>query len=216
MFMKSVFSDLYLMVQLLRMEVFSYKQTFTKRLPVYILTTILIGIIVVAFTAARIATNDINQQRVNDTEQQLNEIRNQSQINIFLSIFRNNYYIALNFIAPIAGQIFFIAVMYSTAEIFAARSIQIGQNASISPYFVAFIYIFTLMFSPTVFFFGFLEFLGYALALVQSINLINSAIKSIRSKDLSMVYNELKFTILMVVIIAIVLLLAAYLESLLV
>jgi len=198
------------------MENFSITKTFTKRFTLYILATILIGLILVGLTSVIIATHSINQARVNEQETQLEEIRQKSQFEIFVAIFRNNFYIALNLIPPLAGQVFFFAVMYSTAEIFASRSIQIGENLSISPYLVVIMYIFSLMFSPDVYFFGFLEFLGYALALTQSFNLVISAISSFRKRDLNPIYNELKFTVLIIIAIAIVLLVAAFLESLLV
>jgi len=198
------------------MENFSITKTFTKRFILYILATILIGLIIIGLTSVIIATHSINQARVNEQEKQLEEIRQKSQFEIFVAIFRNNFYIALNLIPPLAGQVFFFAVMYSTAEIFASRSIQIGENLSISPYLVVIMYIFSLMFSPDAYFFGFLEFLGYALALTQSFNLINSAISSFKKRDLNPIYNELKFTVLIIIAIAIVLLVAAFLESLLV
>lgn len=197
------------------MEESSLKKRLSKRLAAYILVTILIGVILVGMSSLRIATNAINQERVQNTEKELAQIRNQTQIEIFFSIFKNNYFIALNFLPPIAGPVFFVLVMYSTAEIFAARSIELSNN-TLSPYLISFLYIFSLMFSPTVLFFGFLEFLGYAIAIAQSFYLIGSALRTIKERQIAIFTNELKFTAYTALIIALILLLAAYLESLLV
>jgi len=193
----------------------SFTKRFRKRLAAYFLATILIGVILVSMSSLRIATNAINQERVQSTEKELSKIRNQTQIEIFFSIFKNNYFIALNFLPPIAGPVFFVLVMYSTSEIFAARSIELSNN-TISPYLISLLYVFTLMFSPAALFFGFLEFLGYAIALSQSFYLIGSAIRSIKERQITILTNELKFSVYTALIIALVLLLAAYLESLLV
>ncbi len=197
------------------MEEQSLFAMFRKRLATYILVTFLVALLIIGFAELFIAFKAVNKDRVEKIENQLEDIRKRSKLEIFFSIFVNNYVISLNFLPPLAGTVFFISVIYSTSEIFASRALTIG-NYSDYAYIIPFIYIFSLMFSPTVYFFGFLEFLGYSLTLSQSFFLISSTIKSIRNRDIRYIIKELKFTFIIVMASAITLLLAAYLESLLI
>ncbi len=188
---------------------------FKKRLTTYILVTFLIAILLITFGSLFIAFNAINEKRVAEAEEHLENIRSKPRIEIFFSIFTNNYIISLNFLPPLVGQIFFVTVMYHTSEILAMRISEISNSTSESFLFL-FLVVFSLMFNPYSYFFGFLEFLGYSLTLSQSFFLISSSLKSIRNRNLQYLIDELKFTFLIVVASAIVLLLAAYLESLVV
>lgn len=193
----------------------SIASKFKSRFPAYIAVTLIIALILFAFSFSFIATNAVNKSRVSQTEHTFEQIRNQTRTEILLSIFKNNYSISLRLLPPIAGPIYFLVTMYFTSEIFAARALnETGDKLAAS--LLVFLNILALMFLPQAFFFGFLEFFGYAITLSQGFYLIRSAMNSLSLKSLKPLVNELKYTFFIVILAAFVLFFAAYLESFLV
>ena len=189
---------------------------FKKRIPYYILFTILLILIFEVFILAWL----IQGVNVSKVEKELDELSKQiEKKNLYEKtqfIFSNNYRIALLFVPPILGIFFFTIVMYNTAEFFAYYSIIRSEEWNIDPSLASLIITISLIFSYPAYFFPFLEFLGYSLTFSQGLILLARGVKTIFKGNIKEFLSEIYYTIFIIILAAVVLLIAAYLEALVV
>jgi hypothetical protein len=200
-----------------RVSLFSYiLKNFRRRILYYILFTILLFLIFEIFILAWL----IQGVNVESVEKELNQLRssiekkNLAEKTLF--IFSNNYRISLLFIPPMVGIIFFVNVMYNTAEFFAYYSVSFANEYKIDPAFASLVIILSLIFSYNSFFFPFLEFLGYSLTFSQGLILLAKGVNVIFRGGIKEIVNEIYYTIFIIILAAIVLFIAAFLEALIV
>jgi uncharacterized membrane protein YciS (DUF1049 family) len=189
---------------------------FKKRIPYYILFTILLILIFEVFILAWL----IQGVNVSKVEKELDELSKQiEKKNLYEKtqfIFSNNYRISLLFVPPILGIFFFTIVMYNTAEFFAYYSIIRSEEWNINPSLASLIITISLIFSYPAYFFPFLEFLGYSLTFSQGLILLARGVKTIFKGNIKEFLSEIYYTIFIIILAAVVLLIAAYLEALIV
>jgi uncharacterized membrane protein YciS (DUF1049 family) len=189
---------------------------FKKRIPYYILFTILLILIFEVFILAWL----IQGVNVSKVEKELDELSKQiEKKNLYEKtqfIFSNNYRISLLFVPPILGIFFFTIVMYNTAEFFAYYSIIRSEEWNIDPSLASLIITISLIFSYPAYFFPFLEFLGYSLTFSQGLILLARGVKTIFKGNIKEFLSEIYYTIFIIILAAVVLLVAAYLEALIV
>jgi hypothetical protein len=189
---------------------------FKKRIPYYILFTILLILIFEVFILAWL----IQGVNVSKVEKERDELMKQiEEKNLYEKtqfIFSNNYRISLLFIPPILGIFFFTIVMYNTAEFFAYYSIALAAQKNIDPSLASLMIIISLIFSYPTLFFPFLEFLGYSLTFAQGLILLAKGIKTIFRGNIREFLGETYYTIFIIILAAIILFIAAYLEAIIV
>jgi hypothetical protein len=189
---------------------------FKKRIPYYILFTILLILIFEVFILVWL----IQGVNVNKVKGELNELVEQiEKKNVYEKtqfIFSNNYRISLLFIPPILGIFFFTVVMYNTAEFFAYYSILRAEEWKIDPSLASLLITIYLIFSYPAYFFPFIEFLGYSLTFSQGLILLAKGVKTIFKGNIREFLSEIYYTIFIIILAAVVLLIAAYLEALIV
>jgi hypothetical protein len=106
--------------------------------------------------------------------------------------------------------------MYNTAEFFAYYSIIRAEEWNIDPSLASLIITIFLIFSYPAYFFPFLEFLGYSLTFSQGLILLARGVKTIFKGNIKEFLSEIYYTIFIIILAAVVLLIAAYLEALIV
>ncbi|MDT7865006.1 MAG: hypothetical protein RQ922_03895 [Thermoproteota archaeon] len=189
---------------------------FKKRIPYYILFTIFLFLIFEVFILVWL----IQGVNVNKVKGELDELSKQiEKKNVYEKtqfIFSNNYRISLLFIPPIIGIFFFTVVMHNTAEFFAYYSIIRAEEWNIDPSLASLIITISLIFSYPAYFFPFLEFLGYSLTFSQGLILLAKGVKTIFKGNIKEFLSEIYYTIFIITLAAIILLIAAYLEALVV
>lgn len=170
--------------------------TRTKRL----LTILIFFFISFLITAAGVLT-PLSREEAKAISKELNQRRESiKEMDIFQStssIFGNNFMICLLSFTPIAGPVFGFFVLYSTGIVIASDSIALG--------FPPFLGLISLFILPI----AWMEFLAYSIAFAESTWLTWSIIKG-KGK------NELAKTCIFIAICAIVLLAAAFIETLLI
>jgi len=185
-----------------------------KRLLMYILVTLLLGLLLFGFIVYWLNT----EFNVEQTQESLKEIRSEArEKNIYertLMIVSNNYKISILFVPPAIGWIIFTIVWSNTGKAFASDIISMQKtNMTISEMEIAFLFVIYILFFSG---FGFLELLGYALTISQGFYLIKYAIISIRERKLEKFMGEIYYTVFIILVAGLILLLAAFLEALLI
>jgi uncharacterized membrane protein YciS (DUF1049 family) len=189
---------------------------FKKRIPYYILFTILLILIFEVFILAWLIQG-VNVSKVEKERDELSkQIEKKNLYEKTQFIFSNNYRISLLFVPPILGIFFFTIVMYNTAEFFAYYSIIRAEEWNIDPSLASLIITIFLIFSYPAYFFPFLEFLGYSLTFSQGLILLARGVKTIFKGNIKEFLSEIYYTIFIIILAAVVLLVAAYLEALIV
>jgi uncharacterized membrane protein YciS (DUF1049 family) len=189
---------------------------FKKRIPYYILFTILLILIFEVFILAWLIQG-VNVSKVEKERDELSkQIEKKNLYEKTQFIFSNNYRISLLFVPPILGIFFFTIVMYNTAEFFAYYSIIRSEEWNIDPSLASLIITISLIFSYPAYFFPFLEFLGYSLTFSQGLILLARGVKTIFKGNIKEFLSEIYYTIFIIILAAVVLLIAAYLEALIV
>jgi len=189
---------------------------FKKRIPYYILFTILLILIFEVFILAWLIQG-VNVSKVEKERDELSkQIEKKNLYEKTQFIFSNNYGISLLFVPPILGIFFFTIVMYNTAEFFAYYSIIRSEEWNIDPSLASLIITISLIFSYPAYFFPFLEFLGYSLTFSQGLILLARGVKTIFKGNIKEFLSEIYYTIFIIILAAVVLLIAAYLEALIV
>jgi uncharacterized membrane protein YciS (DUF1049 family) len=189
---------------------------FKKRIPYYILFTIILILIFEVFILAWLIQG-VNVSKVEKERDELSkQIEKKNLYEKTQFIFSNNYRISLLFVPPILGIFFFTIVMYNTAEFFAYYSIIKAEEWNIDPSLASLIITIYLIFSYPAYFFPFLEFLGYSLTFSQGLILLAKGVKTIFKGNIKEFLSEIYYTIFIIILAAVVLLIAAYLEALVV
>jgi len=184
-----------------------------KRIKIYFIALFLLVLLLIFFSEYWLYVGfDVNLEK--SIISNLHQSIPTNYPDIVLYIFSNNYYIALNFLIPIIGLYNLIEVMSETSKVFSTISIETSNQLGLNPYFIAAYLILFTIFNPFFYFFGILEFLGYALTISQGTYLVIYFIRSILRRDFSDFKNELIYTVFIIILSAIILLLAAALEAL--
>jgi len=158
-----------------------------------VLTIMMFFFLSVTVTVAGILT-PLSSERASEMREEMEEIRENVSLQF---IFGNNFMICLAIFVPFAGPIFGSYVLYNTGVVIAAESIAEGL-----PSLLVLVFLFAFPFT-------WLEFLAYSMAFSQSAWLIWRIIQH-RGRD------ELVCTCILVSICAVMLLIAAITEIILI
>lgn len=133
----------------------------------------------------------LSPSEASDIKQELEQMRENISVQL---IFGNNFMICLAMFIPVAGPVFGCYVLYSTGVVIAAESLSEGL-----PPLIVFLFLFAFPFT-------WLEFLAYSIAFAQSVWLTRRIIQH-RGK------RELVNTCILISICAVMLLIAAIIET---
>ena len=171
---------------------FTFWKTSSPRIK-RILTILAFFLVSAIITIAGILT-PLSSEEANAISQELEQLQQNISVQF---IFGNNFMICLAMFVPIAGPIFGFYVLYNTGIVIAAESMTLGLPPLLT-FSILFIYPFT-----------WLEFLAYSTALAESFWLIQRVFQH-RGK------RELVNTLILIAICAIMLVVAAIIEMLLI
>ncbi|MDI6846587.1 MAG: stage II sporulation protein M [Candidatus Bathyarchaeia archaeon] len=155
-----------------------------------ILTVAAFFLLSLIITIAGVLT-PLSPSEASDIKQELEQMRENISVQL---IFGNNFMICLAMFIPVAGPVFGCYVLYSTGVVIAAESLSEGL-----PPLIVFLFLFAFPFT-------WLEFLAYSIAFAQSVWLTRRIIQH-RGK------RELVNTCILISICAVMLLIAAIIET---
>ncbi len=155
-----------------------------------ILTIVAFFLLSLIITIAGVLT-PLSASEASDIKQELEQMRGNISLQL---IFGNNFMICLAMFVPVAGPVFGCYVLYSTGVVIAAESLSEGL-----PPLIVFLFLFAFPFT-------WLEFLAYSAAFAQSVWLTWRIIQH-RGK------KELVNTCIFISICAVMLLIAAIIET---
>jgi hypothetical protein len=192
-------------------EIISYR--LKKRILVYVATVFAMLFLLILFSELWINMGfDINQV-ASDYNSVRTPIASMGYIFRIFAIFSNNYFIALLFMIPILDFLYLVGVMFNTALYFAYFSVVTAKSVNASPYTIAPFIVISPILQPYQLFFGFFEFLGYALTFSQGIYILIYLIKGIVSGNINELKNEGIYTVFIILFSAFILFAAATMES---
>ncbi|MEM0216644.1 MAG: stage II sporulation protein M [Candidatus Bathyarchaeia archaeon] len=168
----------------------------TIRRTYIIIVFFILSIVITIFGALTPLSTDQAQQINQEMENLINILSDVGVLSKTTYIFGNNFMLCLSFFTPFVGPLIGVFVLYNTGVVIAAQSMSLGVSPTLT---------FMLL---LIFPFAWMEFMAYSVAMTQSLWLTMWILKRQLRKG-----REIVDTCIMISICAVVLLAAAFIET---